>query len=163
MTVFSCFWTCPEAGQQVEGGSADPNNLQNPEKKGKRRSFRVPQIEAGLWVVSKYVCSKRGRGWKQESGASGGELNHVTEMLISGAMGGKVKAGQREESEYLLEAGQRLESWKRGKEMHFRKRFWMEKGRTNNKKKEAGEGVELLTVLDSTHVPDSHLACSGHT
>ena len=109
MTVFSCFWTCPEAGQQVEGGSADPNNLQNP---GKRRSFPVPQIEAGLWVVSKYVCSKRGRGWKQESGASGGELNHVTEMLISGAMRGKVKAGQQEESEYVLEAGQWLERWK---------------------------------------------------
>ena len=86
-------------------------------------------------------------------------------MLISGAMGGKVKAGQRKESEYFLEAGQRLESWKRGKEMHFRKRFWMEKGRKTTKKKEAGEGVELLTVLDSTrtHVPDSHLACSGHT
>ena len=94
----------------------------------------MPQIEA----VSKYVCSKRGKGWKLESGASGGELNHVTEMLISGAMGGKVKAGQREESEYLLEAGQRLESWKRGKEMHFRKIFWMEKGRKNNKKKGSG-------------------------
>ena len=59
--------------------------------------------------------------WQQESGASGGDLNHLTEVLISGAMEGKVPAGQREESVYLLEAGQRLESWKRGKEMHFRK------------------------------------------
>ena len=33
VTVFSCFWACPEAGQQVEGGSADPDNLQNPAKK----------------------------------------------------------------------------------------------------------------------------------
>ena len=49
-----------------------------------------------------------------------------------------MKVGQREESEYLLEAGQRLESWKRGKEMHFRKIFWMEKGRKNNKKKGSG-------------------------
>ena len=37
------------------------------------------------------------------------------------------------------------------------------KRKKNNQKKEAGEGVELLTVLDSTHIPDSHLACSGHT
>ena len=77
--------------------------------------------------------------------------------------GRKVQAGHREESEYLLEAWQRLESWKRGKEMHFRKRFWMEKGRKTTKKRKGGEGVELLTSLDSTHIPDSHLACSGHT
>ena len=38
------------------------------------------------------------------------------------------------------------------KEMHFRKRFWMAKGNKNNEKKEAGERVELLTVLDSTHI-----------
>ena len=90
-------------------------------------------------MVSKYVCSKRGRGrsWKQESGASGGELNHLTEVLISGAMGRKVQPGQREESEYLLEAGQRLESWKRGKEMHFRNRFWKKGG---NKKGSGGRG-----------------------
>ena len=37
---------------------------------------------------------------------------------MKGASG---SAGQREESVYLLEAGQRLESWKRGKETHFRK------------------------------------------
>ena len=72
-------------------------------------------------------------------------------------MGGKVQAGQREESVYLLEVGQWLESWKQGKEMHFRKAILDE----NNGKKiktEAGEGVELLTVLDLTHIPDSHLA-----
>ena len=28
-----------------------------------------------------------GTGWKQENKASGGELNHLTEVLISGAMG----------------------------------------------------------------------------
>ena len=102
----------------------------------------MPQIEEGLWVVSKYVCSKRGRGrsWKQESGASGGELNHLTEVLISGAMGRKVQPGQREESEYLLEAGQRLESWKRGKEMHFRKKLWMERERKKSKKRKRGKG-----------------------
>jgi hypothetical protein len=44
-------------------------------------------------------------------------------------MGGKVPAGQREESAYLLEAGQRLESWKRGEEMHFRKAILDEKKR----------------------------------
>ena len=54
------------------------------------------------------VCLwQAGQRWKQESGASGGELNHLTEVLISGAMGGKVQAGQREESVYLLEAGDR--------------------------------------------------------
>ena len=46
-------------------------------------------------------------------------------------MGGKVPAGQREESAYLLEAGQRLESWKRGKEMHFRKAILDEKNGKN--------------------------------
>ena len=137
---FQLLLDLPGSGAAGEGGSADPNNFQNPEKKGKRRSFRVPQIEEGLWVVSKYVCSKRGRGWKQESGASGGELNNLIEALISGAMGGKVKAGQREESQYLLEAGQRLESWKRGKEMHFRKKLWMERERKKSKKRKRGKG-----------------------
>ena len=89
------------------------------------------------------VCLwQAGQRWKQESGASGGELNHLTEVLISGAMGGKVQAGQLEESAYLLEAGQRLESWKRGKEMHFRKAIL--DGKKRGKKAEAGEGVELL-------------------
>ena len=84
-------------------------------------------------MVSKYVCGKRDRGWKEESGASAGELNHLTEVLIIGAMGGKVQAGQREESVYLLEAGQRLESWKRGKRGISGKRFWMkEKGKKNS-------------------------------
>ena len=89
------------------------------------------------------VCLwQAGQGWKQESGASGGELNHLTEVLISGAMGGKVRAEQLEESAYLLEAGQRLESWKRGKEMHFRQAIL--DGKKTGKKTEAGEGVELL-------------------
>ena len=60
-------------------------------------------------------------------------------------MGGKVQAGQREESVYLLEAGQRLESWKRGKRCISGKRFWME---------EKGK----KTVMDLTLMPDSHLA-----
>ena len=93
-------------------------------------------------MVSKYVGGKRDRGWKQESRASGGELNHLTEVLIRGAMRGKVQAGQLEESEYLLEAGQRMESWKRGKEMHIRKAIL--DGKKTGKKMEAGEGVELL-------------------
>ena len=98
-------------------------NIQDPEKQMENLVVFVchTSLGAGLRVVSKYVGGKRDRGWKQESRASGGELNHLTEVLISGAMGGKVPAGQREESVYLLEAGQRLESWKRGKEMHFRK------------------------------------------
>jgi hypothetical protein len=100
----------------------------------------LPQIEAGLWVVSKYVCGKRDRGWKQESGASGGELNHLTEVLISGAMDGTVPAGQRVESVYLLEAGQRLESWKRGEEMHFRKAILDEKKTGKIKKRKRGKG-----------------------
>lgn len=90
-------------------------------------------------MVSKYVCGKRDRGWKEESGASGGELNHLTEVLISGAMGGKVPAGQREESVYLLEAGQRLESWKRGKEMHFRQAI-LDGKKKRGKKRKRGKG-----------------------
>ena len=129
-----------EAGQQVEGGSADPKNIQNPEKQMENPScFCLPPIEAGLWVVSKYVCGKRDRGWKQESGASGGELNHLTEVLISGAMGGKVQAGQLEESAYLLEAGQRLESWKRGNEMHFRQAI-LDGKKKRGKKRKRGKG-----------------------
>ena len=56
-------------------------------------------------------------------------------------MRGKVQAGQLEESAYLLEAGQRMESWKRGKEMHIRKAILDEKKREKHKKKtEAGKG-----------------------
>jgi len=73
------------------------------------------------------------------------EAGQLTEVLISGAMGGKVQAGQREESVYLLEAGQRLESWKWGKRGISGKRFWMEE-------------KAKKTVLDLTHMPDSHLA-----
>ena len=51
-------------------------------------------------------------------------------------------AGQREESAYLLKAGQRLESWKRGKEMHFRKAMLDEKknGKNIKKKRKRGKG-----------------------
>ena len=47
-------------------------------------------------------------------------------------------AGQREESAYLLKAGQRLESWKRGKEMHFRKAILDEKNGKTLKKNGSG-------------------------
>ena len=86
------------------------------------------------------VCLwQAGQRWKQESGASGGELNHLTEVLIRGAMRGKVQAGQLEESAYLLEAGQRMESWKRGKEMHIRKAI-LDGKKNGEKKRKRGKG-----------------------
>jgi len=127
-------------------------NIQDPEKQMENLVVFVchKYLGAGLRVVSKYVGGKRDRGWKQESRASGGELNHLTEVLISGAMGGKVPAGQREESVYLLEAGQRLESWKRGKEMHFRTAIFDE-----NKPKECPQQPET----SETEIVAKHAMC----
>ena len=75
--------------------------------------------------------------------------------MISGAMGGKVQAGQLEESAYLLEAGQRLESWKRGKEMHFRQAI-LDRKKMGKKNGSGGRGG-IAQVLDLTRIPDSHL------
>ena len=65
-----------EAGQQVEGGSADPKNIQNPEK----------QMEN----LVAFVCpkKKRGCGWFRSTSMS----------VASGTEGGKRRAGQAEVS-----------------------------------------------------------------
>jgi hypothetical protein len=60
-----------EAGQQVEGGSANPTKYKYSKSRktdGKPSCFCLPQIEAGLWVVSKYVCGKQGRGGNRRAG-----------------------------------------------------------------------------------------------
>ena len=160
-SAFSRFWSNELAGLQWKRGSRwkvdqlIQKNIQDPEKQMENLVVFVchKYLGAGLRVVSKYAGGKRDRGWKQESRASGGELNHLTEVLISGAMGGKVPAGQREESVYLLEAGQRLESWKRGKEMHFRTAIFDE-----NKPKECPQQPET----SETETVAKHAMCESY-
>ena len=72
--VFSQFWSNELAGLQWKRGGrwkVDQllqKNIRIQKNRWKTYCFCLPQIEAGLWVVSKYVCGKRGRGGNRRAG-----------------------------------------------------------------------------------------------